>query len=218
MARSKILEQMHQVGLVPVLRATSAEQAMTIADAILAGGVNVLEITMTVPGAIHVIERLANRSDGKLLVGAGTVLDAETARSCILAGAQFVVSPALDVRTIELCRRYSVPVLPGALTPTEIVTAWQAGADVVKVFPCSAVGGAKYLKALQGPLPQIDLIPTGGVSLSTAEEFLEAGAFALGVGSDLVDAKAAVEGRTNVITDNARKYVEIVRKFRVGRS
>lgn len=218
MARSKILEQMHQVGLVPVLRAASAEQAVIIADAILAGGVSVLEITMTVPGAIHVIERLANRSDGKLLVGAGTVLDAETARSCILAGAQFVVSPALDVRTIELCRRYSVPVLPGALTPTEIVTAWQAGADVVKVFPCSAVGGAKYLKALQGPLPQIDLIPTGGVSLSTAEEFLAAGAFALGVGSDLVDAKAAVEGRTNVITDNARKYVEIVRKFRVGRS
>ncbi|HET9086249.1 MAG TPA: bifunctional 4-hydroxy-2-oxoglutarate aldolase/2-dehydro-3-deoxy-phosphogluconate aldolase, partial [Acidobacteriaceae bacterium] len=182
--------------------------------AILAGGVTVLEVTMTVPGAIQVMQQLADHHGEKLLIGAGTVLDAETARSCLLAGAQFIVSPALDVRTIELCRRYSAPVIPGALTPTEIVTAWQAGADVVKVFPCSAVGGAKYLKALQGPLPQIPLIPTGGVSLSTAAEFLAAGAFALGVGSDLVDAKAAAEGRVNVITENARKYMEIVQKFR----
>ncbi len=214
MSKSKMIERIHRIGLVPVLRATSAKEAMTIADAIIAGGVTVLEITMTVPGAIQVIEQLAHHHGEKLLVGAGTVLDAETARACILAGAQFVVSPALDVRTIELCRRYSVPVMPGALTPTEIVTAWQAGADVVKVFPCSALGGAKYLKALQGPLPQIQLIPTGGVSLSTAEEFLSAGAFALGVGGDLVDAKAAAEGRTEVITENARKYMEIVRKFR----
>lgn len=210
----KTVERIYEIGLVPVLRATSAQQAMTIADAIITGGVTVLEITMTVPGAIAVIEKLVEHHGNKLLVGAGTILDAETARSCILAGAQFVVSPALDVRTIEICRRYSVPVMPGALTPTEIVTAWQAGADVVKVFPCSALGGAKYLKALQGPLPQIQLIPTGGVSLSTAEEFLAAGAFALGVGSDLVDAKAASEGRTDVITENARKYIGIVNKFR----
>jgi 2-dehydro-3-deoxyphosphogluconate aldolase/(4S)-4-hydroxy-2-oxoglutarate aldolase len=149
-----------------------------------------------------------------LLLGAGTVLDPETARNCILAGAQFIVSPALDLRTIELCRRYSVPIMPGALTPTEILSAWQAGADVVKVFPCSALGGAKYLKALQGPLPQIQLIPTGGVSLATAEEFLAAGAFALGVGGDLVDAKAAREGRTGVITESAQKYISIVKKFR----
>jgi 2-dehydro-3-deoxyphosphogluconate aldolase / (4S)-4-hydroxy-2-oxoglutarate aldolase len=214
MNKMSMMQRMHEIGIVPVLRATSAQQAMTIADAIIAGGVTVLEITMTVPGAIHVMEQLVEHHGSKLLVGAGTVLDAETARSCILAGAQFVVSPALDVRTIELCRRYSVPVMPGALTPTEIVTAWQAGADVVKVFPCSALGGAKYLKALQGPLPQIQLIPTGGVSLSTAEEFLAAGAFALGVGSDLVDAKAASEGRTDIITENVRKYVEIVKKFR----
>ena len=180
------------------------------------GGVTVVEVTMTVPGAIRVIEQLANHHGSKLLLGAGTVLDPETARSCILAGAQFIVSPALDLRTIELCRRYSVPIMPGALTPTEIVTAWQAGADVVKVFPCSAVGGAKYLKSLQGPLPQIQLIPTGGVSLSTAEEFLAAGAFALGVGGDLVDAKAAREGRTSVITENAEKYVAIVKKFRAA--
>ncbi len=214
MKNMKTIERIHQVGIVPVLRATSAKEAMTIADAIIAGGVTVLEITMTVPGAIQVMEQLVQHHGEKLLLGAGTVLDAETARNCILAGAQFIVSPALDVRTIELCRRYSVPVMPGALTPTEIVTAWQAGADVVKVFPCSALGGAKYLKALQGPLPQIQLIPTGGVSLNTAEEFLLAGAFALGVGGDLVDAKAATEGRTDVITDNARKYVGIVQKFR----
>lgn len=216
MSKTKIIERIHKIGLVPVLRATSAKEALIIADAIIAGGVTVLEVTMTVPGAIQVIEQLVQHHGEKLLVGAGTVLDAETARSCLLAGAQFIVSPALDLRTIELCRRYSVPVMPGALTPTEIVTAWQAGADVVKVFPCSALGGAKYLKALQGPLPQIQLIPTGGVSLSTAAEFLAAGAFALGVGSDLVDAKAAAEGRTDVITENARKYIGIVQEFRAG--
>ena len=214
MNKTEILQIIHSIGLVPVLRASSASEAITIADAILAGGVKVLEVTMTVPAAIQVIEQLADHHGEKLLIGAGTVLDAETARSCILAGAQFVVSPALDLRTIELCRRYSVPIMPGALTPTEIVTAWQAGADVVKVFPCSALGGAKYLKALQGPLPQIQLIPTGGVSLSTAAEFLAAGAFALGVGGDLVDAKAAAGGRTHVITDNARKYIELVQKSR----
>ncbi|HVC90016.1 MAG TPA: bifunctional 4-hydroxy-2-oxoglutarate aldolase/2-dehydro-3-deoxy-phosphogluconate aldolase, partial [Acidobacteriaceae bacterium] len=198
MDKSTIMQHMRELGLIPVLRATSAEEAMTLADAILAGGIDILEVTMTVPGAIRVIEQLADHHGDKLLLGAGTVLDAETARNCLLAGAQFIVSPALDLRTIELCRRYSVPIMPGALTPTEILTAWQAGADVVKVFPCSALGGAKYLKALQGPLPQIQLIPTGGVSLSTAEEFLAAGAFALGVGGDLVDAKAAREGRTSV--------------------
>ncbi|MHB8391273.1 MAG: bifunctional 4-hydroxy-2-oxoglutarate aldolase/2-dehydro-3-deoxy-phosphogluconate aldolase [Acidobacteriaceae bacterium] len=218
MDKSTIMQHMRELGLVPVLRATSAEEAMPLADAILAGGIDILEVTMTVPGAIRVIEQLADHHGDKLLLGAGTVLDAETARNCLLAGAQFIVSPALDLRTIELCRRYSVPVMPGALTPTEILTAWQAGADVVKVFPCSALGGAKYLKALQGPLPQIQIIPTGGVSLGTAEEFLAAGAFALGVGGDLVDAKAAREGRTSVITENARKYLAIVKKFRSSRS
>jgi len=138
------------------------------------------------------------------------VLDPETARVCMLAGAQFIVSPALNVRTIELCRRYDVAVFPGALTPTEIITAWEAGADAVKVFPCSAVGGAKYLKAIKAPLPQIELIPTGGVSLATAAEFLDAGAIALGVGGDLVDNKAIRAGKPEVITENARKYLEIV--------
>lgn len=217
MNRTQILQRIYDVGLVPVLRASSASEATKIADAIVAGGVTVLEITMTVPGAIKVIEQLVEHNEGKLLVGAGTVLDAETARSCILAGAQFIVSPTLDVRVIALCRRYAVPVIPGALTPTEILAAWQAGADVVKVFPCSAVGGAKYLAAVRGPLPQIQMIPTGGVSLTTAPEFFAAGAFALGTGSDLVDAIAAAEGRMEVITGNARKYIEVVRQFRTQR-
>ncbi len=214
MKKNQILARMQQIGIVPVLRASSTQEALAIATAIEAGGVPVLEVTMTVPGAVQVIEQLANHAGDRLLVGAGTVLDAETARACILAGAQFVVSPALDVRTIELCRKYGVPVLPGALTPTEIVTAWQAGADAVKVFPCSAVGGAKYLKAVKAPLPQIDLIPTGGVSLATAAEFLEAGAFALGVGGDLVDNKAIANGHPEIITENARKYLAIVQQSR----
>ncbi|MGC9291690.1 MAG: bifunctional 4-hydroxy-2-oxoglutarate aldolase/2-dehydro-3-deoxy-phosphogluconate aldolase [Acidobacteriaceae bacterium] len=214
MKKTEVLARMHQIGIVPVLRASSIKEALAIASSIEAGGVPILEVTMTVPGAIHVIEQLVEHGSGDLLVGAGTVLDAETARACILAGAQFLVSPALDLRTIELCRKYSVPVLPGALTPTEIVTAWQAGADVVKVFPCSAVGGAKYLKAIKAPLPQIELIPTGGVSLANATEFLEAGAFALGVGGDLVDNKAIASGHPETITENARKYLAITQSAR----
>lgn len=197
-----------------MLRAPSAETAIAAASAIESGGVPILEITMTVPGAIGVIRAVVESSQGRVLVGAGTVLDPETARACILAGAEFIVSPSLNVKTIELCRRYAVPVIPGALTPTEIVTAWEAGADCVKIFPCSAVGGAKYLTALKGPLPQIDLIPTGGVSLSTAAEFLAAGAFALGVGGDLVDLKALKSGKPEVITENARKYVTVVKQAR----
>jgi len=170
-------------------------------------------VTMTVPGAIQVIEILVREAGDRILIGAGTVLDPETARACMLAGAEFIVSPSLNLKTIEICHRYSVAIIPGALTPTEVVTAWEAGADVVKVFPCSAMGGAKYLKALKAPFPQIELIPTGGVSLSTAAEFLAAGAFALGVGADLVDAKAIAAGTPEIITHNARKYVEIVRAF-----
>jgi 2-dehydro-3-deoxyphosphogluconate aldolase/(4S)-4-hydroxy-2-oxoglutarate aldolase len=133
----------------------------------------------------------------------------------MMAGAEFIVSPSLNVRTIEMCRRYSVPVMPGALTPTEVVTAWEAGADVVKVFPCSALGGAKYLKALKAPLPQIEMIPTGGVSLATAAEFLAAGAFALGVGGDLVNPQAIADGKPEFISQTARDYMAIIRKFRV---
>jgi 2-dehydro-3-deoxyphosphogluconate aldolase/(4S)-4-hydroxy-2-oxoglutarate aldolase len=187
-------------------------RSLALATAIAAGGVNVMEVTMTVPGAIRVMARLAKERPD-LLLGAGTVLDAETARICILEGAAFVVSPALNLKTIVMCHRYGVPVLPGALTPTEILTAWEAGADVVKVFPASAMGGAKYLKSIKAPLPQVELVPTGGVSLATAAEFLEAGAFALGVGADLVNPKAIREGHPETITENARKYLAIVQKF-----
>ncbi len=214
MTKTEVLASLRSIGLVPVLRAESVDQALALAEAIAAGGVTVLEITMTVPGAIQVMRKLAEtRPD--ILIGAGTVLDPETARMCILEGAQFVVSPALNLKTIEMCHRYSIAALPGALTPTEIVTAWQAGADVVKVFPASSMGGASYLKSIKAPLPQVELIPTGGVSLATAEDFLKAGAFALGVGADLVDAKAMAEGRPEAVTESARKYLAIVQKFRV---
>ena len=213
MQKAEVLKALREIGLVPVLRAESEEQALALASAIAAGGVTVLEVTMTVPGAIRVMRRLAEERPD-ILIGAGTVLDPETARMCILEGAQFVVSPALNVKTIEMCHRYGVAVLPGALTPTEIVTAWEAGADVVKIFPASALGGAKYLKSVKAPLPQVEMIPTGGVSQATAAEFLEAGAFALGVGADLVNLKAIAEGHPETITESARKYLAIVRKFR----
>jgi len=216
MEKAAVLKRLKETGLVPVLRAASVEKAIALAEAVAAGGVDVLEVTMTVPGAVEVIARLV-RERPEILVGAGTVLDPETAERCIGAGAQFVVSPALNLKTIALCRRLSIAVLPGALTPTEIVTAWEAGADVVKVFPAGAMGGAKYLVSLKGPLPQIELIPTGGVSLASAMEFLEAGAFALGVGSDLVDAKAMAAGKPEVVTETARKYMAVVREFRARR-
>jgi len=214
MEKTDVIQRIKDTGLVPVVRASSADEAIRAIDAIREGGVSVLEITMTVPGAIGVIEQVAKRYGADALVGAGTVLDAETARACILSGAQFVVSPSLNLETIACCRRYGVAVLPGALTPTEVVQAWTAGADFVKVFPAGALGGASYLKALKAPLPQIELVPTGGVSLKTAADFIKAGASALGVGADLVDVKAIREGHANVITERARQYVEIVREAR----
>ncbi len=213
MTKLEVLRRMAQTGLVPVLRATSTTEALAIARAIATGGVDVLEVTMTVPGAMEVIRTLL-REEPQILVGAGTVLDPETARACMLEGAQFIVSPATNPRTIEMCRRYSVAILPGALTPTEVVTAWQAGADVIKVFPASAMGGAKYLKSLKAPLPQVELIPTGGVSVATATEFLEAGAFALGVGADLADARAIAEGKPERITETARAYLRVIAAWR----
>jgi 2-dehydro-3-deoxyphosphogluconate aldolase/(4S)-4-hydroxy-2-oxoglutarate aldolase len=215
MDKAAVLLALKEIGLVPVLRAESVHQALEVATAIAAGGVTVLEVTMTVPGAIKVM-RMLSEERPDLLIGAGTVLDPETARMCILEGAQFVVSPAINVKTIEMCHRYSVAVLPGALTPTEIVTAWQAGADVIKVFPASAMGGAKYLQSIKAPLPQIELIPTGGVSLATAKDFLAAGAFALGVGADLVNLKAMAEGKPEIVTESARNYLAIVKEFRAG--
>jgi 2-dehydro-3-deoxyphosphogluconate aldolase/(4S)-4-hydroxy-2-oxoglutarate aldolase len=212
MTRAAVLASLKEIGLVPVLRAESVDKALSLVEAIAAGGVTAMEVTMTVPGAIQVMRKLTEQRPD-LLIGAGTVLDPETARACILEGAKFVVSPALNVKTIEMCHRYSVAALPGALTPTEVVNAWEAGADVVKIFPASAMGGAKYLSSLKAPLPQVEMIPTGGVSLDTAKSFLEAGAFALGVGADLVNTKAMAEGKPEVVTESARKYMAIVREF-----
>jgi len=214
--KSEVLALIREVGLVPVVRAESKDEAVRAADAIREGGVPILEITMTVPGAVGVIEELARRFGSGILVGAGTVLDAETARTCILAGAAFVVSPATDAGTIACCRRHGVAVLPGALTPTEVLTAWTAGADMVKVFPAGNVGGASYIKALKAPLPQIELVPTGGVSLDTAAAFIQAGASALGVGADLVDLKALRSGQAATITQKARRFLEIVREARAS--
>jgi 2-dehydro-3-deoxyphosphogluconate aldolase/(4S)-4-hydroxy-2-oxoglutarate aldolase len=214
MNKTDVLKRIRDIGLIPVVRAESADQAMRAVEAIKAGGVGVLEVTMTVPGAIGVIEKLAAAYGAEALIGAGTVLDPETARACIQAGAQFIVSPALNEETITFCRDNDVAVFPGALTPTEVVRAWNAGADAVKVFPAGAVGGASYLKALKAPLPQIELIPTGGVSLKTAADFIKAGAMALGVGADLVDPKALRDGNQGLITERARQFLEIVREAR----
>jgi len=214
MSKLEVLQRIKEIGLLPVLRASSVHEAIAIANAIEAGGIPALEVTMTVPGAVELIRTMVQESGNRILIGAGTVLDPETARACILAGAAFIVSPSLNLKTIELCHRYGVAVMPGALTPTEVVTAWQAGADLVKVFPCSALGGASYLKALKAPLPQVELIPTGGVSLTTAADFLAAGAFALGVGGDLVNNKAIAMGTPEVITEQAKLYVAAIKEFR----
>ena len=213
MEKAQVLERIRSTGLIPVIRARSADEASQAVDAIQAGGVGVLEITMTVPGAVELIREVARRASDAL-VGAGTVLDPETATRCIEAGARFVVSPALNLDTVATCREAGIAVIPGALSPTEVVTAWRAGADLVKVFPAGAVGGPSYIKALKAPLPQIDLVPTGGVNLKTAGDFIRAGASALGVGVDLVDLAALRRGEASVLTERARQFVEAVREAR----
>jgi 2-dehydro-3-deoxyphosphogluconate aldolase / (4S)-4-hydroxy-2-oxoglutarate aldolase len=183
-------------------------------EAICAGGIDAIELTMTVPGAVPLIKELKSRFGDAVVVGAGTVLDAETARACVEAGAQFVVSPILDRATVAYCRSCGVPVLPGALTPTEIMEAVRAGAEVVKVFPCGALGGASYIRSLKAPLPGLCLVPTGGVSLQNVGDFIRAGASAVGVGADLVDIGRIVEGNAGAVTENARRYVDAVRQAR----
>jgi 2-dehydro-3-deoxyphosphogluconate aldolase/(4S)-4-hydroxy-2-oxoglutarate aldolase len=212
--REKSLALIREVGLVPIVRAPSPEAALQAAEAIIAGGLGIAEVTMTVPNALRVMETLAARVGDKVLLGAGTILDPESCRAAMLAGAEFIVTPSLDLRVIEMARRYSKPVFPGALTPTEVVTAWQAGADMVKVFPAGPVGGPKYIKALKGPLPQIDLVPTGGVNLQNVGEFIKAGASAVAVGGELVDVKALKDKNLDVITANARQFLDAVRAAR----
>jgi len=214
MTKQEIFRRIMEVGIVPVVRASSPAQAKVAAEAVCEGGIPIVEITMTVPGAIEVIRELRKKNGSEVLVGAGTVLDAETARRCVDAGAQFLVSPGLDLPTVEFALKQGFLMMAGTLTPTEVITAWKAGSDFVKVFPCGQVGGAKYIKALQGPLPQIPLVPTGGVNLNTAAEFIEAGAAALGVGGELVQAQALKEGKPEIIAENAGRFLAIVKEAR----
>ena len=215
-SREKAVALIREIGLIPIVRVPSPEEGFQAVEAIIAGGIGIAEITMTIPNVIHVVERLADRYGDKVLLGAGTVLDTETCRAALLAGAQFIVTPALDTRVIEMARRYSKPCIPGALTPTEVLTAWQAGADWVKIFPCGPVGGPSYIKALKGPFPQIEFVPTGGVNLETTPEFIKAGAAAVAVGGELVNLKALKEGKFEVITETARKFLEAVRAGRAA--
>jgi 2-dehydro-3-deoxyphosphogluconate aldolase/(4S)-4-hydroxy-2-oxoglutarate aldolase len=214
MTKGQILSFITEIGIVPVVRTSSAEGAIRSIEAVYKGGIRAAEITMTVPGALRALEKAADSFGDKIVLGAGTVLDPETARACMLAGAQFFVSPNLRVSTVELVQRYSKVMMPGALTPTEVLTAWESGADIVKVFPCGNVGGAKYIKALRAPYPHIEMIPTGGVNLETAGEFLKAGACAVAVGGELVDGKSVAEGRFEVIEQRAKQYLEAVAKAR----
>jgi 2-dehydro-3-deoxyphosphogluconate aldolase / (4S)-4-hydroxy-2-oxoglutarate aldolase len=208
--RNRILE----IGIVPVVRASSSREAMLAVEAVSEGGIPIVEITMTVPGAVEIIRALVKTNAANILIGAGTVLEAETARKCCDAGAQFLVSPGLDLETVAFAKKQNLLMMAGALTPTEIITAWKAGSDFVKVFPCGQVGGAKYIKALRGPLPRIPFVPTGGVNLNTAAEFIEAGAAALGIGGELVQADALKAGKREVIVETARKFFAIVTEAR----
>ncbi len=210
MDKQKVRSRIEEIGIVPVVRASSQREAHIAAEAVCKGGIPIVEITMTCPGAIEVIRELTKSAGAEILIGAGTVLTVDDARRCLDAGAQFLVSPGFDRATVEFAVREAKLMLAGALTPSEIVTAWKAGSDLVKVFPCGQVGGAKYIKALKGPLPQIPLVPTGGVNLSTAAEFIEAGAAALGIGGELVQAEALKSNKPELIVETARKFLEIV--------
>ena len=214
MEKREIFDRMISEGLIPVIRVSTAQEAFDVADAIKEGGVSFIEITMSVQGAIDVIKTLTQKYKDKMIMGAGTILDPETGRAALLAGAQFIVSPTLNLDLIQLAHRYSAVVIPGAMTPTEILTAWNAGADMVKVFPSAQLGGPEYIKALRGPLPQILLVPTGGVTLQNAGAFIKAGAVALGVGGELIDKKAIKEKKFHTITENTRAFLKVIQEAR----
>ena len=213
MNATQIVQAIEDSGLVAIIRASGSDQLVDVVHALRAGGLTCIEVTMTTPNALEVVKAAREATGDSAAIGVGTVLDAETARAAIMAGAQFVVAPITDEPTITMCKRYSVPILPGAMTPTEVVRAWQAGADFVKVFPTSTLG-AKYIKDLRGPLPQIKLVPTGGVNLDTIADFIGAGASALGVGSSLVTKKMLADGDFDAITNNAKAYMQRVRDAR----
>lgn len=214
MDKQRVRDRILEIGVVPVVRASSPREARMAADAVCEGGIPIVEITMTVPGAVEVIRELTKGDSSEVLVGAGTVMNEEAARQCLDAGAQFLVSPGFKLQTVKLAVREGTLMMAGALTPTEIIMAWEAGSDFVKVFPCGQVGGAKYIKALKGPFPQIPFVPTGGVNLNTAGEFIEAGAVALGVGGELVRAEALKSNKPEIIVENARKFLVIVKQAR----
>jgi 2-dehydro-3-deoxyphosphogluconate aldolase/(4S)-4-hydroxy-2-oxoglutarate aldolase len=214
MDKQRVQQKIVEIGVVPVVRASSAREARMAADSVCEGGIPIVEITMTVPGAVEVIRELVKSTAGDVLVGAGTVLNVEAAKQCLAAGAQFLVSPGLNVEVVKLAGREGKLIMAGALTPTEVITAWEAGSDFVKVFPCGQVGGAKYIKALKGPLPRVPLVPTGGVNLNTAAEFIEAGAAALGVGGELVQTEALKSGKPEIVVENARRFLAVVKEAR----
>ena len=214
MEKREVFNRIVSEGLIPIVRVSSAQEAIDVADAIKEGEVSLIEVTMTVQGAIDAIKELTQKYKDEIIMGAGTVLDPETGRAALLAGAQFIVSPTLNIDLIQLAHRYSAVVIPGAMTPTEILMAWNAGADMVKVFPVAQLGGPDYIKAIRGPLPQILLVPTGGVNLQNAGAFIKAGATALAVGGELVDKKAVKEKKFYTITDNTRAYLKAIREAR----
>ena len=214
----EVIRKVGEIGIVPVVRAASVEEANRAVEAICAGGIPIVEITMTVPNAISVIRELAQRYGGDVLIGAGTVTNAEQAESCVRAGAQFLVSPGLSTSVLSVARVNNRLAIPGALTPTELMNAQEHGARLVKIFPCGNVGGAKYLKSLKAPFPNAQLIPTGGVNAANAAEFMAAGAYALGVGADLIDAAALREGNLEKITSAARELVQAVAATRPAKA
>ncbi len=216
MAKQDILNTILDVGIIPIVRTDNSAHALYAIEAIYSAGIPLLEVTMTVPGALKTLETACDRFGDSLVLGAGTVLDATTARNCMLAGAEFCVTPSLDLETIEICNRYSKCVVPGALTPTEIMMAWNAGATMVKVFPVGALGGARYIRALKAPLPQVLLVPTGGVNLDNAAEFFRAGASAVAVGSDLVNKRWLQKREFARIETAARGFMETVAEGRAA--
>lgn len=214
MNRSEVVQRIRDIGIVPVVRTTSAAEALQAVEALRAGGLTVLEITLTVPGALQVIEQLARAAGSDAVVGAGSVLDVEAARACQAAGARFIVSPVFNPAMVAFCRQQDLAVMPGALTPTEIAAAADGGADLVKVFPVAALGGPGYIRALKAPMPHLELVPTGGVTLENAAEFIRAGAAAVGVGSELVDCSALRRGQPEKIVEAARALAAAVRAAR----
>ena len=215
MSRPQQLQRVLDAGIVAVVRAPDPAGLVEVIRALAAGGVTVAEVTLTVPNALDVVREAKKDLGDSVLLGAGTVLDPETCRAALLAGAEFIVSPTVNREVIQVCRRYDKLVMPGAFTPTEVLTAWEAGADVVKVFPAEVVGPA-FFKAMRGPLPQVRLMPTGGVDLNTAADFLKAGACCLGIGSQLVDPKLVAAKAFDQLRDLAARYVEVVRRARAG--